>query len=145
METQRRNLFTYAVGLVILGLASVLYSADTGQFGWNPDGKTGLFVCGGIGILMALLSGFAGQGARWAVVVALVISFVLLSFGGSRAFSTFRDVGAAGAGFAEKYGITQEAAEKRVRFRGALMGGVGLLSLFAFMRTAMFLSRGRNV
>jgi uncharacterized membrane protein (UPF0136 family) len=64
-------LFRYGMLIIILGVASVLFNAHTGAFGYNPAAKSGLIsgtVCGGLAILWGWL---ARRGVSWASAAAV--------------------------------------------------------------------------
>jgi hypothetical protein len=84
----------YAGYLLVTGLASAFYNAADKTFGWNDKGKSGLIALGAFAVLAFIFGVIAAEGKKWAGWAGLVLSFFLLCFGGSKAFSTGRAISA---------------------------------------------------
>ena len=139
MQSITRILHTYALLLIPVGLASVLFNSQTSSLGWNPAGKTGLIVCAIVALLSLLFAVMVKKGASWAGWAALALSFLVLSYSGSTVFKLVRDIPAAANTMiaAKKEAgepLSEEAAVAAIKFRMALFSTLGLISLSTFMR-----------
>ncbi len=130
-----RYLFTYAAGMLFLGLASIFYNAQTGAVGLNLNGKTGLIVCGIAAVLSALLGLLYSKGKGWALWAGLAVAALMLSVSGPKFFKGMRE--------ASRLQEAGEVAKVPVeQWRATLMGATAALSLAAFMR--LFLAARKN-
>jgi hypothetical protein len=127
-------LLQYAGFLLVCGLASVLYSAETRTAGWNPHGISGLIACGGGALIAALMGLLAGKGKGFAVWVGLALAFLFLSYGGFKFFNLIRDVSGNAAPVVTERKISQEDAERTVIYKAGVFGAAALFSLIAFLR-----------
>lgn len=139
MKSITRVLHVYALLLIPVGLASVLFNSQTSSLGWNPAGKTGLIVCAIVALLSVLFAAMAKKGASWAGWAAMALTFLVLSFCGRTVFKLVRDVpAAANTMIAAKNEVgetlSHDAAIAAIKFRMALFGTLGLISLSTFMR-----------
>ena len=134
-------LFQYAGFLLVCGLASVLYSAETRTAGWNGHGISGLIACGSAAVVIAIMGVLAGRGKGMAVWVGLGLAFMLLTYGGFTFFKLVRDIpGNAAEAITKRAAgpkgevLTMDAAERAVAYKAGVFGVMALFSLSAFVR-----------
>ena len=144
MERNSISLFQYAGYLLIIGLASALYSAADRSIGWNAHGASGLYACGGAAVVVALMAWLTGKRMEWAAWVGLVLAFVLLAYGGQTLFKLVRDVTGEALKVAADRGINKEAAERVVLYKAGIFGAMAIFSLGTFMRLGLALRRGKT-
>ena len=94
-----RSLITCGAVFIVLGLAAVIFSPETG-FGFNKRAISGLIVGLAGGGLAAAFGVLARGGKQWALTAGLILAFVLLVMCSHRAFLSWRQVN---AGMSEKW------------------------------------------
>ncbi|HEX2749111.1 MAG TPA: hypothetical protein VHM91_13985 [Verrucomicrobiales bacterium] len=133
-------LFQYAGFLLVCGLASVLYSAETRTAGWNGHGISGLIACGSAAVIIAITAVLAGKGKGNAVWAALGLAFILLSYGGFTFFKLVRDIPGNATEMINKRAadkkedLKREDAERAITYKAGVFGVMALFSLSAFVR-----------
>ena len=142
------TLLQYAGYLLVIGLASAFYNAATGEAGFNKHGVTGLYACGGSAVVIALFGWLTGKGKEWAAWAGLVLTFVLLAFGGQTLFSLVRDVDGKALELATKRAadgetLTVAAARSAVLYRAGIFGALFVFSLLTFLKLGISLRRGK--
>lgn len=144
MQRNSISLFQYAGYLLIIGLASAFYSAATREVGWNAHGATGLYVCGGVAVVVALMAWLTGKGNELAAWVGLGLAFLLLAYGGWTLFTLLRDVPGQALKVATDRGIEPEDAERVVLYKAGIFGVMAIFSLGTFLRLGVALRRGKT-
>lgn len=120
----------YALGLLLVGLASVFYNAKEGTVQWHGEGKTGL-IANGIGAVLAVIfSLYAAKGKVWAHWAGAILCFMLLIVGFNKGFLTVREMSA-------------ETAKQYLWFKATILLATGFLSLIALMPLLIYLRRER--
>jgi uncharacterized membrane protein len=120
----------YALGLLLVGLASVLYNAEADQIGWYAKGKTGL-IAGGIGAVLALVcSVFAAKDKLWAHYAGAILAFMFLIVG-------FKN------GFVISRSISMGVEPAFLWYKAAVFGAVAIVSLISLMPILIYLRRER--
>ena len=94
MNPSSKTLRIYAVLLLIIGAASVLFDPTVGAVTLYAEGKTGLIVCGIAAALAVAFSRLIAGGTSWARWAGLALSFLLLAQSGPKAFSLAKGVSA---------------------------------------------------
>lgn len=94
MNPSVKTLRIYAVLLLAIGAASVLFDPTVGAVTLYLKGKTGLIVCGIAAALAVAVSRLIAGGTSWARWAGLALSFILLSYCGPKAFSLAKGVSA---------------------------------------------------
>jgi len=94
MNPSSRTLRIYALLLLAIGAASVLFDPTVGAVTLYPEGKTGLIVCGIASALAVAFSRLIAGGTSWARWAGLALSFLLLAQSGPKAFSLAKAVSA---------------------------------------------------
>jgi hypothetical protein len=143
------TLLQYAGYLLVIALASVFYNPAEGSAGFNKHGLTGLYVCGGAAALIAVLGVLTGKGKEGAAWAGLVISFVLLAFGGQKLFSFVRDIEGHALELIAKRAtdgevLTQSAAHDSIVYRAIIFGALFIFSLLTFLKLGLALRRGKT-
>ena len=143
------TLFQYAGYLLVIGLASAIYNAATGEAGWNRHGASGLYACGGSAVVATVLGYLAGKGKELAAWTGLALSFMLLSYGGYKFFSLLRDVDhnaielllerAKGGEI-----LTEQAARSTILYKAGIFGTLFVFSMGTFLRLGTSLRRGKS-
>jgi hypothetical protein len=80
----------HGIYLLIVGTIAVVYNPHTGVFGFNPDAKSGLIVCGVFAIISffwALI--YSRQAARVAIIGGFITTILLFVGTIPRAFSAW--------------------------------------------------------
>jgi hypothetical protein len=147
MQRNSITLLQYAGFLLICGLASVLYSAETRTAGWNGHGISGLIACGSAAVVVALMGWLAGKGKEVAVWIGVGLAFILLSYGGYTFFKLIRDVPGNAADLvasraAKGEVIALEAAERSIQYKAGVFAAMAFFSITAFLRLGLSLRRG---
>jgi hypothetical protein len=94
MNPSSKTLRIYAVLLLAIGAASVLFDPIVRAVTLYTEGKTGLIVCGIAAALAVTFSRLIAAGTPWARWAGLALSFILLSYCGPKAFSLAKAVSA---------------------------------------------------
>jgi hypothetical protein len=94
MNPSSRTLRIYALLLLAIGAASVLFDPIVRAVTLYAEGKTGLIVCGIAAALAVAFSRLIAGGTSWARWAGLALSFILLSYCGPKAFSLAKAVSA---------------------------------------------------
>ncbi len=121
----------YALGLLLVGLACVLFNPKTHTFEWYPEAKTGLIANGIMAVIALALSFPAAKEKLWAHYAAAAFAFLLLIYGFSQAFTIFRGLASA----------TPDKAH--LWYKGCIFGGTAVVSLMALMPIMLYLRRER--
>jgi hypothetical protein len=143
------TLLQYAGYLFVIGLASVLYNAATGEAGFNKHGLSGLYACGGSAVLAAIFGVLTGKSKEWAAWAGLILAFLLLSFGGYKVFDMLRNIDAHTVDLIKKRAeegltLTDEAARKAIYYRAGIFGALFAFSLHAFLKLGTALRAGKT-
>lgn len=138
------TLFQYAGYLLVIGLASALYNAATGEAGWNRHGASGLYACGGSAVLAAVLGYLTGKGKEWAAWTGLAICFLLLAYGGQTLFTLVRDIDGNAHKVVADRAITLEAARSTILYKAGIFGALFVFSLLTFLKLGTSLRRGKT-
>ena len=144
MQRNSISLFQYAGYLLIIGLASAFYSAATRELGWNAHGATGLYVCGGVAVVIALMAWLTGKGHELAAWVGLGLAFILFAYGAWTLFTLLRDIPGQALKVATDRGIDPEDAERVVLYKAGIFGVMAIFSLGTFLRLGVALRRGKS-
>jgi hypothetical protein len=96
LADRSKPLMIYGAALIVLGLASVLFSPEMG-IGFNTKGISGLIAGVAGGGLAVTFGALARSGRKWAVTAGLILAFAFLVMSSHRAILGWRDVNA-GAG-----------------------------------------------
>jgi hypothetical protein len=121
----------YSLGLLLVGLASVLFNSQTNIVEWYPTGKSGL-IANGICALFALgLSFPAAKDKLWAHYAGAALAFLLLIYGFSQAFTIGRSLQNA------------TPATAHLWYKATLFGATALVSLLALMPILIYVRRER--
>ncbi len=142
-------LLQYAGFLLVIGLASVFYSAETRTAGWNQRGISGLIACGGAAAVVAVMGFQVARGKSVAAWVGLTIAFLLLSYGGFTAFKLLRDVDGnawklVGDRLKEGVVLIPQDAERAILYKAGIFGFMAIFSLSAFIRLGAILRNDRT-
>jgi hypothetical protein len=120
----------YSLGLLLVGLASVLYNAEADKIEWYAKGKTGLIV-DGIGAVLALVcSVFAAKDKLWAHYAGAILAFMFLIVG-------FKN------GFVISRSISMGVDPAFHWYKASLFGATAVVSLLALMPILIYLRRER--
>ena len=146
--TMQRNsitLFQYAGFLLVVGLASAFYSAATREAGWNAHGATGLYVCGGAAVVIAVLAWLTGKGKELAAWAGLLLAFVLFAYGAFKLFTMVRDLdGQAAEVMKLRTELAEDAARRVVLYKAGIFGALAIFSISAFLRLGLSLRHEKS-
>jgi hypothetical protein len=67
--------------LILVGIIAVWYNPHTGQFGFNPDAKSGLIVTGIFGLLSLLWALVYSRNAHRIAIIGGIVTTILLFAG----------------------------------------------------------------
>lgn len=123
-----RTLIIYGVALLVIGLASVFYNAESSEFGINSAGKTGLIVLGIGAVIARILAIFAAKNLLWAHWAGAFLAFMFLIMGFKNGFMISR-------------AISSGMEPEWHWYKAALFGATAFVSLAALMPILIFLRR----
>lgn len=116
----------YALGLLLIGIASVCYNPEAGVFQWYAKGMDGLLMNGISAVVVLVLSFFAAKDKMWAHVAAAALIFMLLIVGFKNGFVTGR-------------GVSSANQPQFLWYKGALFSAAGFISLLALMPLLLYI------
>jgi hypothetical protein len=120
----------YALALLVIGLASAFFNAETSAFGYNSKGVSGLIADGSAAVIALVLSFFAAKNLSWAHWSGAILAFMFLIMGFKNGFLISRAINAG----------TEPAFHW---YKAALFGATAFVSLAALMPLLIYIRRDR--
>jgi hypothetical protein len=81
----------HGVYLLVIGIIAVMYNPHTGDFGFNPEAKTGLIVTGAFAIISFFWAFYSRQADRAAVVGGFITTILLFAGTIPRALGAWKE------------------------------------------------------
>jgi len=76
-----RKFVFHGIYLIVVGIIAVLYNPHTGDFGFNPDAKSGLIVTGTFALLSLLWAFVYSRNAHRIAMIGGIVTTILLFAG----------------------------------------------------------------
>lgn len=119
------TLRVYAVLLLVIGLVSVFYNAETGVIGFSSKAITALMANGIAAILAIVISVYAAQHKGWAHGAGAILCFLMLIVSFKQGFMTARTL----------------EQHPHLWFKALVLGATAFVSLAALMPLLIYIRR----